>query len=58
MRLKKQVLVTLPRQDHMTNYKHYICSTRVLTAIKLGMMAIYLDGLQPIKLHDLLITWS
>ena len=38
MRQEKQVLVTLSPQDHVTNKKHYISTTRVLIATKLGLM--------------------
>ena len=46
IRLIKQVLVTSLRQDHVTNGKHYISTTRVPMANKLGMKVTYL-GLCP-----------
>ena len=39
-------------QGHRTNKNHYISTTRVSMATKLGMMVTYLDGPLPIKSHD------
>ena len=44
--------------DHVTNQSHYIFTTTVSIATKLGRMVTQLDGLLLIKLHDSLITWS
>ena len=54
MRLIKEVLVTSLRQDHVTNKN--ISTTRVPMVTKLGRMVTYLEGLQPIKSDDPLIT--
>ena len=45
-------------QGHVTNKNHYISTTRVSMATKLGGMIASLDELQPIISHDPLITWS
>ena len=45
-------------QGHVTNENHYIFTTRVPTATKLGGMVTYLDRLLRLKPHDSLITWS
>ena len=58
MRLINQLLVTTLRYDHVTNYKHCICTTRVPIATKLGSMVIYLDEPLPMKSHEPLIMWS
>ena len=42
---------------HVTNWNHYISTTRVSIAAKLGRMITYFDGLLPIKSFDPLITW-
>ena len=36
-------------QGHMTNKNHYISTTRVPMATKLGRMVTHLDGLLPLK---------
>ena len=38
-------------QDHLTNYKQYMFTTRVAMATKLSRMVAYLDGLFTIKSH-------
>ena len=58
MRLIKQVLVTSLCQYNLTYYKHYISTTRVLVATKLGTMVTYLDGLMTVKSNYLWISWS
>ena len=58
MRLIKQMLLMSSRQDHLTNWKHYISTARVPTTSKLGRMVNYLDGLLDQKSHDPLIMWS
>ena len=40
-------------QSHVTNENHYFSTTKVAMTTKLGMMVPYLDGLLPIKFHDL-----
>ena len=45
-------------QSHVTNKNHYISTTRVPMATKLGRMVAHLDGLLQIKKHEPLITWS
>ena len=42
----------------VTNENHYISSTRLPMATKIGQMVTYLDKILPIKSHELLITWS
>ena len=44
-------------RDHATNYNHYIFTTTVSMATKLGGMVIYLERLLIIKLYKDLITW-
>ena len=57
MKLIKQVLVRSSRQDHVTNLKQIISFIRAPLATKLGRMVTYIDGLLPIKSHELLIKW-
>ena len=45
-------------QSHVTKENHYISTTRVPIATKLVKMVDPLDGLPPIKSHDLLISSS
>ena len=45
-------------QSCLTNKNHYISTTRVPMATKLGRMVICLDRLLPIESHGLLIMWS
>ena len=45
-------------KHHVTNKNHYISTTRVSMATKLGWMVTYLDELLAIKLLESLITWS
>ena len=45
-------------QGHVKNKNHYISSTKVPMATKLGRMITYLDSLLPLKSQDPLITWS
>ena len=42
----------------MTNLNHYISTSTVHMATKLGTMVTYLDKLLPIKSYDPLIMWS
>ena len=56
MRLIKQMLVTSLWQDYVTNWNHFISTTRGTMATKLGRMITNFDGLLPIKLHDPSIT--
>ena len=42
-------------QSHLTNENHYIFTTGVLMATKLGWIVAHFIGLLPIKLHD---PWS
>ena len=45
-------------QGHVTKKAHYISTTRVPMATKLGRMVIYLDGILSLKSKNPLITWS
>ena len=45
-------------QGNVTNENHYISTTRVTIATKLGRMITYFDGLLPITSHDTLISLS
>ena len=56
MKLIKQVLVTSSSQDHVKNLKHYISTTRVPLATKLGRMITYFNRLLPIKSYDPTLT--
>ena len=38
--------------------KHYICTTKMTMATKLGRMVVYLNGIPSIKSHTTLIVWS
>ena len=62
-------LERLPPIKHMTLWpcglatswgkqKHYISTTRMLTANTHGRIVIFLNGFLPIKSHEPLITWS
>ena len=53
----KQELVTLLRQNYVTSLDHYISTTTVSLATKLSRMVPYSDRLVPIKWHDPLIMW-
>ena len=57
MRLIKQVLVTLSRQDHVTNLMYCISTNTISMAIKLGRMVANLKQLLTMLLY-LLFTWS
>ena len=45
-------------QGHETNKNHFMFTTIVPLATKLGTMITYLDRFLPLKSHDSLITWS
>ena len=53
----KQALVTLLRQNYVTSLDYYISTTTVSLATKLSKMVTYSDGPVPIKWHDFLIMW-
>ena len=60
MRLIKQVLMTLSCEDHVTNVVlvHFISTSTVPMFTKHGWMVANFEGLLPIMLLYLLITWS
>ena len=45
-------------QGHETNKNHFMFTSIVPLATKLGTMITYLDRFPPLKSHDSLITWS
>ena len=53
-----QPLYCVVLQSHVKNENHYISTTRMSVATKLGRMVVHLDLLLPKKLHGPLITLS
>ena len=45
-------------KSHVTNENHYISTTKVPLATKLGRMVTYFERLLTIKLYYTLVTWS